>query len=208
MKQKVLLLVKKEKPKLYNTDKGLVLSDFELGEHFNNKVLLNGRIVAECEVEFEDIVYKHIHERDQFGILHNEAWYEYKGLNVSHYECDLTSRSGFEDSDTLFDYLFEALRNKEGYSQDGKAIQIKNVTELNKTIDELWAFDKQGLPYKTNVIKSGMRVSFARFMELHEDIALWVSPKEAYNILNGKQDILIRKKFSKKKKQVEYEKNN
>lgn len=33
---------------------------------------LNGKIVGECDFEVEKIEYKHIHERDKFGILHNE----------------------------------------------------------------------------------------------------------------------------------------
>ena len=88
---------------------------------------LNGKIIAECDFEVDKIEYKHIKERDKFGILHNESWYEYKGLNVSHYNCDLASRSGFDDSHSLFNYLFEYLIDKEGYPQDGYAIHIKNL---------------------------------------------------------------------------------
>jgi hypothetical protein len=170
---KLLLYCTKAKPYLRKLD------NYFLDNHKDNYYWskgqttpfnFNGKIVAECDYDVEEIKYKHIKERDQFGILHSEVWYEYKGLNVCNYKCDLTSRSGFKDDDSLFDYLFEYLRNKEGYSQDGYAIHIKNLhifdepKELNefdqvnnccfeKEVDKDW----EGLPIYACVFTNGCR---------------------------------------------------
>ena len=141
---KALLYCKKVKPYLadFKGDYQTYSNGKELDELFDkgfnpNDIMsiLNGKIVAECDIEVEKIVFKHIHERDKFGILHNESWYEYKGLNVTHYECDLASKSGFKDSSFLFDFLFDYLVDKEGYPQDGYAIHIKNLHIFNRPLE-------------------------------------------------------------------------
>lgn len=50
---KLLLYCCKNPHKLYATNEGYVITDFKLGEYFNNKILLNGKIVAECDFEVE-----------------------------------------------------------------------------------------------------------------------------------------------------------
>ena len=52
-KIKALLYCCKQPHKLFYTDKGFVLSDFELGDAFKDKTLLNGKIVAECDFEVD-----------------------------------------------------------------------------------------------------------------------------------------------------------
>jgi hypothetical protein len=188
MKNKVVLYCFKEKPYLYDLRNVLGMFDiYDVKQAHFNSLLLNGKAIAECDYDADNVEYKHIKERDKFGILHNEAWYEYKGLNVSHYECDLASRSGFENSDILFDYLFETLRNKEGYPQDGKAIHISNVNVFNEPRD----VNRYLL---TRVIR-GLTDGFYIASEIENErvIIIAVSPQEACNILNGKQDTIIRK---------------
>ena len=128
---KLVLYCSNVKSYLYKTEKPMIEKKFgDYHTQLNKAVLtenLNGKILAECDFEVDKIEYKHIKERDKFGILHNEAWYEYKGLNVSHYDCDLASRSGFDDKHSLFDYLFDYLIDKEGYPKDGYAVSIKNL---------------------------------------------------------------------------------
>jgi len=84
---------------------------------------LNGKILGTCDFEVEKIEYKHIHERDKFGILHNESWYEYRGINIGNEEdCDLPNKSCLS-AEEIFDYLI----NKDGY-----AIHIKNLYIFDK----------------------------------------------------------------------------
>lgn len=120
---KLLLYCTKAKPYLYYAQESRTLMEidnsFEGYKTTNKNVddTLNGKIVAECDFEVEKIEYKHIKERDKFGILHNEAWFEYKGLNITNEDCDLLSKSNLTD-DEIWDYLI----NKDGY-----AIHIKNL---------------------------------------------------------------------------------
>lgn len=231
---KAVLCVKKEKPYLYGMYSGF---ESRYGYHLTNdkKVydqhnVLNGKIVAECDYEIEDIVYKHIHERDRFGILHNEAWYEYKELNVAHHKCNLASRSGFKDSSSLFDYLFDYLDSK-----DGKAINIKNLhifdepremdegfSQVNnccfeKEVDKDW----EGLPIYACVFTNGCRYQsdghtcdkhFYPLKRIHNMSKVFddrdckrkyiisITPQEACDILNHKQDALIRRNVLKEMK--------
>lgn len=233
---KAVLYVKKEKPYLYGMYSGF---ESRYGYHLTNdkKVyvqhnVLNGKIIAECDFEVEDIVYKYIHERDQFGILHNGAWYEYKELNVAHHECDLASRSGFKDGSSLFDYLFDYLDSENGYAVNTKNLnvldkprELSDFDQVNnccfeKEIDRDW----EGLPIYaciyTNCCKyksdghtcdkhyypikhiNGMSKVFDN-QSCEWKYIISISPQEACNILNYKQDVLIRRNVLKETKSWE-----
>lgn len=106
---KLLLYCTKAKPKLYSTDKGFVLTDFGLGEYFNDKILLNGKIVAECDFEVEEINY--------FGDDFGEGELYTETLNIE----ELVRRSCVGIND-----LYYYLQNKY-FQYEGYAIHIKNL---------------------------------------------------------------------------------
>lgn len=153
--------------------------------------IVNGKIVAECDFEVEKIEYKHIKERDKFGILHNEAWYEYKGLNISNEDCDLLSKSNLTD-DEMWDYLI----NKDGY-----AIHIKNlhIFDKPKELNDYYKFN--GIYNDINNWKTidkapqNMMKVYNRAGECH--ILISVRPKYLVDVLNGNKTIEIRKKIVK-----------
>lgn len=226
---KLLLYCTKAKPYLadfkgeYQTySNGKELDElFDKGFNPNDIMnILNGKIVAECDFEVEEIVFKHIHERDKFGILHNESWYEYKGLNVTHYECDLASKGGFKDNGLLFDYLFDYLVDKEGYQQDGYAIHIKNIRifqnprklsdytiKRNKNYDDiicdsctLFGVDcKQCHNYYDyeQVMKAPRNMMKVCEWDVEDEFVMPVKSEEMARLLKGEQSIIIRKRVSK-----------
>lgn len=156
---------------------------------------LNGKIVAECDFEVEKIEYKHIKERDEFGILHNEAWQEYRGLNITDSDCDLTSKSCLT-ADEIFDYLL----NKNGY-----AIHIKNlhIFDEPKELSEYCSVHYLdggtiGTKLLTKAPQNMMRVveaSYYNFYYESSDINILISirPEWLCKILNGEKTIEVRK---------------
>jgi len=223
MKIKALLYCTKAKPYLLDMPKDN--EEFKKGVKFSltsgknfkqacidiNDYKLNGKIVAECDYEIEKVEYKHIKERDKFGILHNGSWYEYKGTNVTHYECDLASRSGFDTNDKLFDYLSDYLVDKDGY-----VIDIKNLNIFDR-MHPLYSYKPKELSnyYKiknvggmlftkklTNSPKNMMRVSinpwgYAMYNPDDIRVIIPVSPEEMCRILNKEQTVLVRKNVLK-----------
>ena len=183
-----------------------VFSETLLGTTFNKDKYLNGKIIIECDFEVEKIEYKHIKERDQFGLLHNEAWFEYKGLNVTHYECDLASRSGFKDAHSLWEYLFEYLIDKEGYPQDGYVINIKNLhifDEPRNPEDYLtwdWVEYSSGPVYAIPKKLLTKITRMTKVMSLKYDSGDYViplSPEEMCRIANKEQTSIIVKRVLK-----------
>lgn len=207
---KLLLYCTKAKPYLkkywFNGDNGSGFNyetSYCQDEEKECEEKLNGKIVAKCEFNIDKIEYKHIKERDKFGILHNECWYEYKGVNVCHYNCDLASRSGFKDDSSLFDYLSDYLVDK-----DGKTIHISNLNVFDKAkeLNEVYKIEDVGGMLFTKPLtktpRNMMRVSvnhwnYATYNPNDIRIIIPISSQEACNILNGKQDMLIRKNVLK-----------
>lgn len=156
---------------------------------------LNGKIVAECDFEVEKIKYKHIKERDKFGILHNESWFEYKELNVTNYECDLASESGFDDSNKLFDFLSDYLVDRDGY-----VINIKNLhifDEPRKLYDCL-IYPKIGHRYYgcEHLSKAPQNMMYVELDDI-KYILISIRPEWLCKILNGEKTIEVRKKVLK-----------
>lgn len=164
---------------------------------------LNGKIVAECDIEVEEIKYKHIKERDKFGILHNESWYEYKKLNVTNYECDFASRCGFGTSDKLFDYLSDYLVDKSGYAIHIKNLHIfDNPKELNEFRKGKWIERKEGPVYwvEEEIKKAPSNMIYVVDKKGNDCILLTVMHEPLCEILNGHQTIIIKKNVLKEMK--------
>lgn len=204
--KKGLIMVKKSKPYLYynwTTDTyetTYSLKDLK-GEYggsrvfgpndrlcayqdFENQILTNGNIMAECELEVEDL---RIVDDDPLGAY----WYETKTLG----ENEILEKSCLT-SDELFEYL--------GEDNEGYAIHINNL----KTFDEPkkysdfttgdWVEYREGPVYW--IPEEIKKPFFGMIMQdsNHNDyILIIISAKEACRIFNGKQSIVLRKRISK-----------
>lgn len=122
-KIKLLLYCCKQPHKLFNTDKGFVLSDWELGDAHKDKTLLNGKIVAECDFEVEEIEC-----RTSIGI--NGIHDEYTTKSLGENELLFASKI---DEITFINYL----KGKNGY-----AIHIENlhIFDRAKRLGECYLF--------------------------------------------------------------------
>jgi len=135
--------------------------------HEKQDYLLNGKIVAECDFEVEEIDCKKADKIDRF--------YKYSRLT--------------------YRMLDEYLKGNNGY-----AIHIKNlhIFDKPKYLDELWVFDKQGLPNKLyNTPTCMKKVEMIRFLNTTNYILIPVSPEEMCRIANGEQSVIVRKKVLK-----------
>lgn len=119
-KIKLLLYCTKQPHKLFNTDKGFVLSDFELGDFYKDKTLLNGKIVAECDFEVEEI--KAIERWD-----YSNTFYSTRYLN---------ERELLEESYLTYEELDNYLKGNNGY-----AIYIKNLKERVMELSDVYTYD-------------------------------------------------------------------
>ena len=123
---KLLLYCTKQPHKLYSTDKGYVITDFELGDYYKTKEKLNGKIVAECDFEVEEITIGR-----SYGFNPNICIISTKNLQP----IELLSKSCFEDYDDLFKYLKYDFDNDYGQHKKpyGYAIHIKNLHIFDKS---------------------------------------------------------------------------
>ncbi len=179
---KLLLYCTKAKPKLYNTDKGFVLTDFKLGEYFNNKVLLNGKIVAECDFEVEEI----------------------NVLDCTFRTTNLVEKEILDKSCLTYHELFNYLKNRE--NPRGYAIHIKNLHIFDKP-KELKNYSRRLLgripdgdfQVLGNAPQNMMKCCELKYI-IEDYILISITPKEACNILNHKQDELVRRNVLKEMK--------
>ena len=180
---KLLLYCTKAKPKLYNTDKGFVLTDFKLGEYFNNKVLLNGKIVAECDFEVEDL---RIVDDDALGAY----WYETKTLS----ENEVLEKSCLT-SDELYEYL--------GEYNEGYAIHIKNLQIFDKPRELYECLIHPKIEHRyygcEHLSKAPQNMMYAELDDI-KYILISIRPEWLCKILNGEKTIECRKKVLKEMK--------
>ena len=80
-KIKLLLYCGKQPHKLFKPAKGFVLSDFELGDFFKEKILLNGKILAECDFKVEAL--ERISDNIRYAGVEGGEW-----LNEDYYEYE------------------------------------------------------------------------------------------------------------------------
>ena len=183
---KLLLYCTKAKPELYNTDKGFVLTDFGLGEYYNDKVLLNGKIVAECDFEVEKI----------------------NVLDCSFRTFNLVEKEILNKSCLTYHELFEYLKNR--YNPRGYAIHIKNlhIFKEPKELDEYYTTPKKintfewcgGKDYAwvcENIDKAPQNMMYATDDEDNDYVLISIKPQWLFKILNGEKTIEVRKKVLK-----------
>ncbi len=180
---KVLFYCTKGKPSLLNLLNGTDyrLDCKELWKEYNpNDVseVLNGKIVAECEVETEEIRLSAYSD-------YEDTIYLFDTPTLRNYE--LTQKSYLSD-DELGDYLI----NEKGY-----ALHIKNLKELRTPL----TFEKnciykapQGFKQVLKAPQNMMRV-YDRFGNMY--ILISIRPEWLCKILNGEKTIEVRKKVLK-----------
>lgn len=200
-KLRALLICKNKKPYLTRNDllneNGGFSKHWQLGRKLDRKHLygdmpiLNGKILIECDFEVKEIgVYEH-KRYDEFG-----NWYFQRGhKHNNEYDIAVDFESLLNNSCLnafeLNDYLG-------GY--DGYAIHVNNLNIFDKPkcLDELWVFDKQGLPNKLYNIPTCMKkVEMISFLNTTNYILIPVSSEEMCRIANGEQSVIVRKRVLK-----------
>ena len=154
---------------------------------------LNGKIVAECDFEVEDL---RIVDDDPLGAY----WYETKTLS----ENKVLEKSCLT-SDELYDYL--------GEYNEGYAIHIKNLHIFDKPreLSDYYKFDgiyndinnwktidkaPQNMMYAYDLISElGFSETYNRHFE--KNILISIKPEDLCKILNGEKTIEVRKKVLK-----------
>lgn len=202
--KKGLIMIKKEKPYLYynwNTDTyetTYSLKDLK-GEYggsrvfgpndrlcayqdFKNQILTNGNIMAECELDFEEI-----------GEPDHEL---YKDLNISQiqYDTELLKESGLSN-----DEVNKYLKLSKGYAIYLNNLKIfdepKNYSDFT-TGD--WVEYREGpVRWIPEEIKKPFFGMIMEDSDYNNYILIIISAKEACEIFNGKQSAIIRKRISK-----------
>ena len=187
---KILFYCCKAKPYImkYKDGKYKEIASFYNKQDLATCDLLNGKIVAECDFEVEEI------EKVVDDTL-CAYWYETKKLT----EIEVLKKS------CLMDYeLDDYLGGKNGY-----AIHIKNLhifdepRELSeymaydKSYDNMfgWAFEEKE-KYKP-ITKAPQNMMYAYDNELNKYILISIQPQWLCKILNGEKTIEIRKKVLK-----------
>lgn len=201
---KLLLYCCKQPHKLFNTDRGFVLSDFGLGDAYKDKTLLNGKIVAECDYEVEEI--KLIEAPEYAGSEDVCMFFETNTLN----EYNLCKKSCLNE-EQLNRYL-DLYKEKDVY---GYAIHIKNLhifdepKELNEYITKQCQYAKCSTckygknnincsTIDTPITKAPQNMMYAynySFLksELEKYIIISIQPQWLCKILNGEKIIEVRK---------------
>ena len=194
-KIRLLLYCCKQPHKLFNTDKGFVLTDFELGDFYKDKTLLNGKIVAECDFEVEKISGIRVFDREL-----GKTIFAYSG-NISREK--LENRSCL-NARQLTNYLNE---------NNGYAIHIKNLhifDESKELSDYVKKLDYNAIytsldncPFGTGYIEIKNAPQNMMRVWVYEDgkwvmyILISVRPEWLFLELKGEKTIEVRKRVLK-----------
>lgn len=153
---------------------------------------LNGKIVAECCFEVEEIIYNYL----------GNPLYDFNGMQLHTKTLKEDELKQFSKLNhyALRKYL---LRTEDDYISPlevGYAIHIKNLNIFDKPkyLDELWAFDKQGLPCKIErAPQNMMKCHVIKLLKTEDYILISIRPEWLCKILNGEKTIEVRKKVLK-----------
>ena len=197
---KLLLYCTKAKPYLYGMYSGF---ETRYGYHltndknvFNAHNVLNGKIVAECDFEVEEIKpEKYWHSTEDFDYIYNTG--------TIYYE-DLLKKSCLMDYE-LDDYL--------GCEDKGYAIHIKNLYIFDKPrdlrdyytnriytkIEDVYTDEIQinGSEWVRPIKQAPQNMMYAFDGNLQPYTLISIKPEWLYKILNGEKTIEVRKKVLK-----------
>lgn len=207
---KLLLYCVKAKPYLYKTDDTMIEKQFgdyhtQLNKAVLNDNCLNGKIVAECDYEVEEILYlPNPSEFDRANFLPNEWCYDYIGRYGTSNKS-LLKRSCLT-TEQLSDYLNTKSNDKKTFGKDtfGYAIHIKNlhIFEEPKELNEIYKIeDIGGMLFTkplTNAPQNMMRVSinhwdYATYEPNDINVLISIQPQWLCKILKGEKTIEVRK---------------
>ena len=194
-KIKLLLYCTKAKPILRKLD------NYFLDKHTDNyywekgqtvPYSLNGKIVAECDFEVEEINFLF----NEGGLLKkNNGWrnYRYAIKNLNYGEFYKKACLSFGELDDYFEAPSE--NKKVGY-----AIHIKNLHIFDKPkelseFDDMWGFPLKKAPQ--NMMYAFKFVSAKNEFKVNEYILISIQPQWMCKILNGEKTIEVRKKVLK-----------
>lgn len=175
---KLLLYCTKAKPYLYRQDDDTFklenkIVDEDISDYKKYYGLNNGKIVAECDFEIEDL---RIIDDDPLGAY----WYETKTLS----ENEVLEKSCLT-GDELFDYL--------GEDNEGYAIHIKNL----HIFDEPKELSEYGMDFPISpIVKAPQNMMYANGIG-ERYILISIKPQWLCKILNGEKTIEVRKKVLK-----------
>lgn len=141
------------------------------------KDLLNGTIVAECDIEIDSIGNSSIDIQRQYynGDIFNEE-------ELLKHGC-----LSFEELDSY-------LQGKNGY-----ALRISNLKVLDKPelLDEYWKYDSEDLPCKISKAPQNIcKIHKNNFMNSQEYVLIPIQSTHLVNILNETKSIVIKKRIS------------
>ena len=184
---KMLLYCCKAKPYLYKTEKPMIEKMFgdyhtQLNKAVLNDNYLNGKIVAECDFEVEDL---RIVDDDPLGAY----WYETKTLS----ENEVLEKSCLT-GDELFDYL--------GEDNEGYAIHIKNLHIFDKPRDirnyyNIATRTMADCMNQKALLKAPQNMCNAYDVYKNHYILISIRSEWLCKILNGEKTIEVRKKVLK-----------
>ena len=180
-KIKLLLYCCKQPHKLFNSDKGFVLSDWDLGDAYKDKTLLNGKIVAECDFEVEELTpyqYQGLRENMVVG---------YKGKTTDYNALIDKSKIGYCELDNY-------LKCNIGY-----AIHIKNLHIFDKPreLNECWANTNAWIFSNEKLYVAPQNMRYCGDWNLKKAILISIRPEWLVKILNKEKTIEVRKKVLK-----------
>ena len=182
---KVVLCVKKAKPYLVDERKvryhNFVLGDNSVLKSNEKDLVLNGKIVAECDFEVEEIT------DDRLARAISDELFFVERDNLLKGSC-LTGEE-IKKYLNFYNWKFEKEDKVVGY-----AIHIKNLNVFDKS--------RELKQYFLTKITRGLTYGFYNTPEIENErtIVISVTSQEACNILNHKQDILIRRNVLKEMK--------
>ena len=205
MKIKALLYCTKANPTLYNV-LGKFITTKYMGKDFKQDGLthpeLNGKIVAECDFEVEEIEY------DWYPCNIVPKWDHY----YTYYRTNkIEPKEFYEKSCLNWEQLNSYLNDYDSQSfKDGYAIHIKNLKErvmelsnvykYDNSYDNMfgWIFeDKEKYNPLIKAPQNMMRVWLFENGEWIMYILISIRPEWLYKILNGEKTIEVRKKVLK-----------
>jgi len=178
---KLLLYCTKTKPYL-SLYKGFCRNDYVL-DNEDRGGILNGKIVAECDFEVEEIQNKLTNNNSHLELFTNNL-----------IEKELFEKSCLNRYE-MFSYLKNNFTKKDEIK--GYAIYLKNLHIFDKP-NELFYYDgktKEGDFY--HLYRTPQNMMYVYDIDELKCILISIKPEHLCKILNGEQTILVRKKVLK-----------
>lgn len=157
---------------------------------FGEDNLLNGKIVAECDFEVEEIKNYTSREKGTFY-----SWYEYKGLNIGDEDCEL-----LKDSCLTFDEISDYLLANNGYAIYIKNLHIfdepRELKQYRKIISKISS--SKYAYYVEQIDESPKNMMYVFDDEGEKKVLISIHPERLVKLLDGECTIILKKKVLKR----------